>query len=155
MKTLIVCVRRKPGLSREEFSRYYRDTHGPLIRSATGFARHLVNYVQFHALDSATPIAALFGASGDYDGVAALTFASEEAMTQAFAEPDYLNIVRPDEPNFVDLTGCLTFVTEPVVQKSSHDDLFSLAGKTAVVTGGAKGVGAMISTALPLLRSAS
>lgn len=148
MTTLVVCVRRKSGMEPEAFSRYYRDVHAPLIMSATGFSRHLTGYVQHHAIDRGHPVAALFGVSGDYDAVAALSFASADDMRRAFEEPDYLNIVRPDEPNFVDLAGCLSFVTEPFVVKPSGGDLFSLAGKTAVVTGGARGVGAMISGAL-------
>jgi len=115
--TLVVCVRRKAGLSREEFSRYYRDIHAPLILSASGFCRHLIDYVQHHAFGSDNPISGLFGASGDYDAVAGLTFASVDAMRTAFEEPDYLNIVRLDEPNFVDLENCLSFVTKPVYVK--------------------------------------
>lgn len=119
--TLVVCVRRKAGMSREAFSRYYRDTHAPLIRSASGFSRHLIDYVQHHALGPEAPISDLFGAGGDYDAVAALTFASVEAMRSAFEEPDYLNIVRLDEPNFVDLGNCLSFVTKPFWIKRSGE----------------------------------
>jgi uncharacterized protein (TIGR02118 family) len=115
--TLVVCVRRKPGMSREDFSQYYRDKHAPLILSAVGFSRHLIDYVQHHAFGSDDPISRLFGASGDYDAVAALTFSSSAAMKIAFEEPDYLNIVRLDEPNFVDLENCISIVTELVVIK--------------------------------------
>lgn len=148
MKTLVVCVKRKPGISPEEFSTYYREKHAPLILGCAEFTRHLHSYTQHHALDAGSSIAALFGASGDYDAVAVLTFKSEEALTQAFQEPQYLETIRPDEPNFVDLGNCLSFIADPVIVKPAGGDLFSLAGKIAVVTGGAKGVGAMISTAL-------
>lgn len=148
LKTLVVCVKRKPGLSREEFSRYYRDNHAPLILGCPDFARHLHSYTQHHALDSNGPVAAMFGASGDYDAVAVLTFKSEEALKSAFQEPQYLERIQPDEPKFVDLANCLSFITDPVVVKPAGGDLFSIAGKIAVVTGGAKGVGAMISAAL-------
>lgn len=148
LKALVVCVKRKPGLSREEFSRYYRDCHAPLIMSCPDFARHLHSYTQHHALDSKGPVAAMFGASGDYDAVAVLTFKSQDALKRAFEEPQYLERIQPDEPNFVDVQNCMSFVTDPVVVKPAGGDLFSIAGKIAVVTGGAKGVGAMISAAL-------
>lgn len=148
LKTLIVCVKRKPGLTPEEFSLYYRETHAPLLMSCPDFTRHLHSYTQHHAIDSNAPVAALFGASGDYDAVAVLTFKNEDALKRAFEEPQYLERIRPDEPNFVDLDNCLSFIADPVVVMPAGGDLFSLAGKIAVVTGGAKGVGAMISTAL-------
>ena len=55
----------------------------------------------------------MFGISGDYDGVAVLEFRSMDAMLQAFEEPAYLERIRRDEPNFVDLEHGLCFITEP------------------------------------------
>src|SRR3546814_8093311 len=69
-------------------------------------------------------------------------------MRQAFAEPAYLADVQPGEANFVDLENCQSFVTNPSSVVASGQGLFDLSGKTAVVTGGAKGVGAMISRSL-------
>ncbi len=148
LKSLVVCIKRKPDMSREEFSRYYREIHAPLLMSSPDFARHLHSYTQHHALDSDGPVAAMFGASGDYDAVAVLTFKDEDALKSAFQEPQYLALIQPDEAKFVDHPNCLSFITNPVVVKPAGGDLFSIAGKVAVVTGGAKGVGAMISAAL-------
>lgn len=147
MATLIVCIRRRRDLSHEAFAQAWR-AHGPVLLACTDFTRHLTSYVQHHPVNAATPVAAQFGVSGDYDGVAVLGFRSAAAMKQAFAEPRYLADVAPDEPNFIDPDACLSFVTEPVVVKPAATDLFSVAGKIAVVTGGARGVGAMISAAL-------
>ncbi len=33
MIKLVYCLRRLPNLSREEFQRYWLETHGPLVRS--------------------------------------------------------------------------------------------------------------------------
>jgi len=147
MTTLIVCIKRRPGLSRAEFLRHWGESHGPLLRSCADFTRHLVSYVQYHPIGE-EPVAAQFGVSGDYDGVAVLSFRNAEAMAQAFAEPRYLADVAPDEPHFVDIANCLSFVAQPNVVKAPTADLFSIAGKVAVVTGGARGVGAMISRTL-------
>lgn len=148
MTTLIVCIKRKPGLSPDDFTSHWRDKHGPLLRACGDFTRHLRSYTQHVLADRDSAVAKLFGVSGDFDGVAVLEFRSEAAMRQAFAEPAYLEEVQPDEANFVDLENCQSFITNasPVVAPAQR--LFDLSGKTAVVTGGAKGVGAMISRSL-------
>lgn len=148
MTTLVVCIKRRPGMSPEEFSTYWRETHAPLLAACTDFTRHLVSYVQHHFADRSSPVATMFGVPGDYDGVAVLTFKSADHVAEAFAEPRYLSDVRPDEPRFVDLANSLSFVTQPHVVVAPASGLFSVEGKIAVVTGGAKGVGAMISTTL-------
>ncbi|MCK9503704.1 MAG: EthD domain-containing protein [Porticoccaceae bacterium] len=115
MFSLVVCVKRRADLSREEFSKHWRHVHGPLIASCPEFTRHLHSYTQYHLADGDGDIAQLFGVSAkDYDGVAVLSFASPEACDAAFKEPQYLEKVRPDEFNFVDTDGCMTFFTEPV-----------------------------------------
>lgn len=114
MTTLAVCIRRRGDLSRAAFSAYWRDTHGPLIRSCPEFTRHLASYTQYHAIDGDSDIARMFGISGEYDGVALLRFHDAEAMRQAFAEPAYLERVRPDEPRFVDLEASLSMIVQPV-----------------------------------------
>ena len=50
MIKLVFCLRRRPDLSRREFQRYWRQTHGQLVReraSALGIRR----YVLVHTLD--------------------------------------------------------------------------------------------------------
>lgn len=118
MIALVVCARRRAGLSHAEFSRYWREEHAPLLLGCSDFTRHLISYVQYHPVDNESPVATMFGVSGDYDGVAVLTFASEAALTAAFAEPAYIAEVQPDEARLVDLEGCLSFLTTPAVIKA-------------------------------------
>lgn len=147
MTTLVVCLKRRPGMTPVEFARYWREEHAPLLARCMDFTRHLLSYVQHHLVDRNSEVARMFGVPGDYDGVAVLTFRSAADLEAAFSEPRYLADVRPDESNFVDLAESLSFVTDSQVVVAPQDQLFSIAGKTAVVTGGAKGVGAMIATA--------
>jgi hypothetical protein len=51
---------------------------------------------------------------GAYDGVAELWFDSLEELARAFEEPRYLDIIRPDELKFVDVSNCISFITEEV-----------------------------------------
>jgi NAD(P)-dependent dehydrogenase (short-subunit alcohol dehydrogenase family) len=148
MTTLVVCIKRNPKLSRAEFSRYWREKHGPLLAACTDFTRHLKSYFQHHLNADDTGQSAQFGVVGDFDGIAILDFHHPAAMALAFAEPRYLSNVQPDEARFVDISACVSYVTEAVSVVAPPSNLFRLDGKTAVVTGGAKGVGAMIATAL-------
>jgi len=77
-------------------------------RRVTEFNRHIRRYVQCYAVPSDLPL----GASGEYDGIAELSFDNVASMTTAFNEPRYLEIVRPDELKFVDLEKCLSYVSE-------------------------------------------
>jgi uncharacterized protein (TIGR02118 family) len=108
MIKLIICASRRADLSFEEFDAYWRDKHGPLLKSVSDFARHVRKYVQCHRAVNAVP----FGIPGPYDGVAELWFDSAEDAAKAFSEPKYLEIIRPDELKFVDPHKCISFVTE-------------------------------------------
>ncbi|MBI3245145.1 MAG: EthD domain-containing protein [Deltaproteobacteria bacterium] len=110
MVKFIICAKRKEGMTHEEFSAYWRNHHGPLVRSVPEFIRHVKKYVQCHLVKGALPL----GAAGDYDGVAELWFDSVESLTTAFNEPRYLAIIRPDELTFADLSKSISFVTEEV-----------------------------------------
>lgn len=118
MTTLIVCIKRHPAMTLEQFSRYWRDTHGPLLLACNEFSRHIRSYVQYHMIDEGSAIAKMFGVSASYDGVAVITFKNADAMEAAFSEPRYLSDVRPDEPNFVDLENCLSFIANAHVVKA-------------------------------------
>ncbi len=148
MSTIVVNIMRRPDLSHDAFIDHWRNRHAPLIRSCPEFTRHLVSYTQFDAHAGPPDLASLFGGSGDYDGIAVLRFRNRKAMETAFACDQYVNTIRPDEPNFVDLENCTSFVTDAFDVIGAPSPLFDVTGKTAVVTGGAKGIGAMLSAAL-------
>lgn len=108
MIKLTIWAVRKPGLSHEEFDTYWRDQHGPLIRSVTEFSRHVRRYVQCHGIEAGPG----FGHSSNFDGIAELWFDDVAAMNRAFAEPRYLEVIRPDELAFVDIERCVSYVSE-------------------------------------------
>jgi len=108
MVKLIICAARKAGTTHEEFSVYWREKHGPLVKSVAEFARHVRKYVQCHLVEGTAP----FGIACDYDGVAELWFDSVDEAANAFSEPKYLEIIRSDELKFVDPQKCISFMTE-------------------------------------------
>ncbi len=114
MVKLVACLQRKPGMSPEEFHRYWREVHGPLVKSVPEFFRYVRRYVQGHTV---SPSVAGFPpqAVAPYDGVAELWFESVEDVGKAFSEPRYLEVIRPDEQKFLDLPNCKVFVVEEVM----------------------------------------
>jgi uncharacterized protein (TIGR02118 family) len=115
MVHLIFCLRRLPHLSREEFQRYWRETHAPLVKkhaSALGIKR----YVQAHTIDPAgmQGIAAARGAPDAYDGVAELWFDLEElrSLAQREAAAEAGRALLEDERRFIDLAKSPIFITE-------------------------------------------
>ena len=50
MIELVALLPRKTGMSKEEFHRYWRERHGPLVVEVLG--RHLAGYEQHHRLAS-------------------------------------------------------------------------------------------------------
>jgi uncharacterized protein (TIGR02118 family) len=115
MVKVAVMLKRKPGMSAEEFHRYWKDVHGPLVLGVPELMRHFRKYVQSHAIN--TGLSETPGGSGPYDGLAELWADNLDEVKKAFAEPRYLEIVRPDEHKFLDLANCIFMVTEEVPMK--------------------------------------
>ena len=107
MITLSFCLHHKPGLTREAFQTYWRETHAPLVKRHAG-ALGIVRYEQLHALSDAVSddIRDSRGAPGGYDGIALIGFASFEAMAAAATNPGFADGARAlleDERRFIDL----------------------------------------------------
>ena len=106
MVTLISLLRRKTGLTHEEFLTYWRNNHGPLI-AASSAARYARRYTQH-------PRAAGLG-DETWDGVTIQEFDSVEAFHAHMAEDDF-GAMMADLENFLD-TSAIEWVVcdEPVV----------------------------------------
>lgn len=87
------------GMSRADCQRHYAEKHGPLVGSVPSFARHVRRYLQNEIFDvaglAATPLA----------GVSELWFDDWDSYQRAFAEPAYVERIRPDEENFAAMEG--------------------------------------------------
>ena len=117
MIKLMYCVRRLPELSREEFQRYWRETHGPLVRERAqvlGIRR----YVQTHTLDSPINEAMRASRGSDpniFDGVAELWWDSAEAFGVGASTPEGRQAARElyeDEKRFIDFARSTAFVAQ-------------------------------------------
>lgn len=106
MIKLTYCLRKKPGMSWEEFSDYWRNIHAPLVAEraqALGIKRYVQVRTQQNADLHARLQARNEGSPEPYDGIAELWYepaergaGTEEARTAARELLD-------DERNFIDL----------------------------------------------------
>jgi uncharacterized protein (TIGR02118 family) len=99
---LICFVRRKPGMTADEFHRYWREEHGPLV-ARTKSGQYALRYEQNHVVRGP----ATDDADG-FDGVTVQWFESVDAFYASVAEPDYAEIAA-DIEKFLD-TSRLEFV---------------------------------------------
>jgi uncharacterized protein (TIGR02118 family) len=116
MVKLVFCVRRLPQLSREDFQKYWRDRHGPLVRESAA-ALGIRRYVQVHTLT--TPVNDRLrggrGAPEAFDGVAELWFDSVEALAAAGGTPEGRAAGKrllEDERRFIDLARSPLWLAE-------------------------------------------
>ena len=102
MIKLVYCITKKPGMTDGEFSRYWKDVHGPIGARIPGLRR----LIQSHRItvkgDKYQP---------DYDGVAELWFDDAQSMLSARGTPEWEASVQ-DEVNFIDHNKVAYFVAE-------------------------------------------
>jgi uncharacterized protein (TIGR02118 family) len=116
MVKLIFCLRRRSDISEEEFHRYWRDEHGPLVArhaSALGIRR----YVQLHTVSPGLNalLAASRGSPDAFDGVAELWFDDADALgRQAGSDEGRAAAAQlaDDEKRFIDHERSPLFVAE-------------------------------------------
>lgn len=103
-------VRRRPGMSVEEFQSYWRDVHGPIVSALPGLRR----YVQDHPLPGGYRKGEL-----PYDGVAELCFDTKEEL-RAIADTAEFAAAKADEPNFIDPASLVELVVDDVEIKAGE-----------------------------------
>ena len=86
----------------DEFSRYWREVHGPIGRRIPGLRR----LVQSHAIAQPSDVA-----PPDFDGMAELWFDDMGALQAARRSPEW-QASTADEANFIDQSRSAVFVTE-------------------------------------------
>lgn len=86
----------------EEFSRYWRDVHGPIGRRIPGLRRLVQSHPVPNPPDMGQP---------RFDGVAELWFDDMAALEAARRSPEW-QASTADEVNFIDHTRTALFLTE-------------------------------------------
>ena len=100
VKVIALCPRRK-DISREDFEKYMRETHVPLLVKMPGLRRLVLNWA---LPDPNLPEPA-------YDMVGEDWFDDAQAMGAAFASAEGIAVVE-DAPNVLDMDRFVLLVTE-------------------------------------------
>ena len=100
---IVFLFHRRPGMSFNEFSRYWRDQHGPIGAALPGLRK----YVQNHAG------ATLDGSPLPCDGFAELWFDDMRSLERALASPE-AQAALADSEKFLDVKRIQTFIVEEV-----------------------------------------
>ena len=103
MVKLICFVRRKPGMEAEEFHRYWREQHGPLVAS-TKSGGHALRYEQNHRVREHWD-------QGGYDGVTEQWFRSVDDFFASLQEEDY-GLIEADIAKFIDVDSLEWMITD-------------------------------------------
>jgi uncharacterized protein (TIGR02118 family) len=117
MIVITFILRRRPELPAEEFHRYWREQHGPLVASHAA-ALGIRKYIQLHTTDS--PLAAAIAEGRgceptDYDGIAILWFDSTDALVAAASTPGGVTgsaALLEDERTFIDLPRSQLWISD-------------------------------------------
>lgn len=107
MVKLVFCLHRLAHLSREEFQRYWRETHAPLVRNHAETLR-IRRYVQIHTDDDPINDALRSSRGGPepFDGIAELWWDSIDDLAAASGTEAGRRAGRElleDERKFIDL----------------------------------------------------
>ena len=109
MVKIIAMIKRQDHLTHQEFSRYWRENHGPL---AARLIPGLKRYVQNHLILGE-------GEEPAFDGVAELWLEDMQALQTMFEfyNSDAGKVVRDDEDKFFDRNTMVVLIAEEKVIK--------------------------------------
>ena len=116
MVKLVFCVKRRDGMSVEDFQAYWFEQHGPLVREhaeVLGIRRYVQTHGRPTPVDDA--LRASRGAPEAYDGVAELWFDSIESLATAAASAEGQAAgaaLLEDERRFIDHQASPLFLAE-------------------------------------------
>lgn len=109
MVKMIITLKRREGMTHEEFVHYQREIHRPLLMSIPEAKQYIRRFVVSY------PISAPDYSGPDYDSVVEAWFDSMEDMNALYFSENFLTKVDPDHVNFMDLSSYGRVVAEEEV----------------------------------------
>ena len=89
---LVALLKRREGLSPEDFQKHWRTTHADLVRGLPGLRRYVQNHTRLSGYRRRDPA---------WDGVAEVWFDDPDALVRA-GESEAMKAVRADERSFLE-----------------------------------------------------
>jgi uncharacterized protein (TIGR02118 family) len=117
MIKMVFCVKRRSTLSQVDFSSYWLDKHGPLVKSQTqdlGIRRYVQSHTQQAEFGNAVSSGRGMKQTG-FDGIAELwwdSFESLQAVLSTESGQAASAILAEDEAKFIDMEASTIFFTE-------------------------------------------
>jgi uncharacterized protein (TIGR02118 family) len=99
----VVLLKRKPGLSPEEFQNHWLHTHAPLVGRPDGVIRYTQSHVRLGGYKN--------GKEPTFDGIGEMWFESLDAMRASRSAPGQ-DAVRNDSANFIDKEKLRSFLAK-------------------------------------------
>ena len=117
MIKLVFCVRKRPEISQEEFSAYWLNQHGPLVKSKA-HDLNMKKYVQSHTnyMELGDAVASERGMKlSGFDGITEVWWENIEALQSALGTEvgqAASFLLAEDEASFIDMEASTIFFTE-------------------------------------------
>ena len=99
---------RRPDLSHEQFSTYWREKHAPLALSLAPFKTHVRRYIQQRRAEGVPDQLPL----APYDGIAEVWFDNLSDALKLIGNELFHSVVAKDEENFLDKSRTAIFISE-------------------------------------------
>ena len=111
MTKFTILLKRKAGLTFDQFVEHHKNVHANLFLSVVVVKDTVRRYVQQHTMHVDLPGMP----PAKYDGIAEIWFDDVAALSRCFTDPEYMARIRPDEESFLDVHGCDFIVSNEAV----------------------------------------
>ncbi|NYI88377.1 uncharacterized protein (TIGR02118 family) [Amycolatopsis endophytica] len=106
---MVITLKRRQGMTHEEFKHYQQTIHRPLLMSIPESDRYLRRFVVSY------PVPAPRYPEPDYDSVVEAWFDTMADLESLYFSDNFRQIVDPDHANFIDLSAFGRIICEEVV----------------------------------------
>jgi uncharacterized protein (TIGR02118 family) len=102
----IFLIKRKSGISFEDFKKYYLENHVPLVKKTiTGIRKYVINFALQRGKETA------------FDSIGEIWWDDVESIKEFNKTGAYEKIIAPDEEKFINREQIIWILTEETIQK--------------------------------------
>lgn len=106
MIKMVITLKRREGMTHDEFTHYQKNIHRPLLMSIPETKQYLRRFVVSY------PVPAPRYPAPEYDSVVEAWFDTMADLEALFFSENFLTIVDPDHENFIDLSAFGRIISE-------------------------------------------